>query len=90
MAAQLGPIASEILRRIMELSCAAGGEILKFHLSMGGGCHASKWAARQVVRQMRNSSETSGNKKKRHKTNSVADVQQTVPLAFEFIKFYPV
>ena len=44
----------------MELSCVAGG-----------GYRASKWA----VRQVRNSSETSGNKKKRHKTNSVADAQ---------------
>ena len=46
MSAQLRPLASEILRQIMELSCVAGGEILKFHLSVGGGCHASKWAAR--------------------------------------------
>ena len=30
MPAQLRPVASEILRRIMELSCVAGGEILKF------------------------------------------------------------
>ena len=75
MPAQFRPLASEILRRIVEFSCVAGGEILKFNLSVGGGCHASKWAARQSVRQMRNSSETSGNKKKRHKTNSVADVQ---------------
>lgn len=37
MPAQLRPVASEILRRIMELSCVAGGEILKFHLSVGGG-----------------------------------------------------
>lgn len=36
MPAQLRPVASEILRRIMELSCVAGGEILKFHLSAGG------------------------------------------------------
>ena len=35
MPAQLRPVASEILRRIMELSCVAGGEILKFHLSVG-------------------------------------------------------
>ena len=37
MPAQLRLVASEILRRIMELSCVAGGEILKFHLSVGGG-----------------------------------------------------
>lgn len=36
MPAQLRPVASEILRRIMELSCAAYGKILKFHLSAGG------------------------------------------------------
>ncbi len=36
MAAQLRPLASEILRRIMEFSCVAGGEILKFHLGVGG------------------------------------------------------
>ena len=75
MPARLRPVASEILRRIMELSCVAGGEILKFHLSVGDGCHASKWAVRQAVWQMRNSSETSGNKKKRHKMSSVADAQ---------------
>jgi len=31
MPTQLRPIASEILRRIMELSCAAYGKILKFY-----------------------------------------------------------
>ncbi len=31
MVAQLGPVASEILRRIAEFTCAAYGEILKFH-----------------------------------------------------------
>lgn len=31
MPTQLRPVASEILRRIMEFSCVAGGEILKFH-----------------------------------------------------------
>ena len=36
MPARLRPVASEILRRIMELSCVAGGEILKFNLSAGG------------------------------------------------------
>ncbi len=36
MPAQLRPVASEILRRIMEFSCVAGGEILKFNLSAGG------------------------------------------------------
>ncbi len=36
MPARLRPVASEILRRIMELSCVADGEILKFHLSIGG------------------------------------------------------
>ena len=36
MPTQLRPVASEILRRIMELSCVAGGEILKFNLSAGG------------------------------------------------------
>lgn len=36
MPAQLRHVASEILRRIMELSCVAGGEILKFNLSVGG------------------------------------------------------
>ena len=36
MPARLRPVASEILRRIMELSCVADGEILKFHLSTGG------------------------------------------------------
>ena len=36
MPAQLRSVASEILRRIMELSCVAGGEILKFNLSAGG------------------------------------------------------
>jgi|GEM_PF-4829815 len=30
MPAQLRPVASEILRRIMELSCVAGAEILNF------------------------------------------------------------
>ena len=42
MPARLRPVASEILRRIMELSCVAGGESLKFHLSAGGGRRASK------------------------------------------------
>lgn len=37
MPARLRPVASEILRRVIELSCVAGGEILKFHLSVGGG-----------------------------------------------------
>lgn len=37
MPAQLRLLASEILRRIMEFSCVAGGEILKFNLSVGGG-----------------------------------------------------
>ena len=37
MPTQLRPVASEILRRIMAFSCVAGGEILKFHLSVGGG-----------------------------------------------------
>ena len=46
MPARLRSVASEILRRIMELSCVAGGEILKFNLSVGGGRRASKWAAR--------------------------------------------
>ena len=45
MPAQLRPVASEILRRVIELS-VAGGEILKFNLSVGGGRRASKWAAR--------------------------------------------
>ena len=36
MPARLRPVASEILRRIMEFSCVAGGEILKFNLSAGG------------------------------------------------------
>ena len=36
MPAQLRLLASEILRRIMEFSCVAGGEILKFNLSAGG------------------------------------------------------
>nr|WP_314118404.1 hypothetical protein [uncultured Campylobacter sp.] len=36
MPTQLRPVASEILRRIMELLCIAGGEILKFNLSAGG------------------------------------------------------
>lgn len=45
MPAQLRFIASEILRRIMEFSCVAGGEILKFNLSAGGR-RASKRAAR--------------------------------------------
>ena len=36
MPARLRPVASEILRRITELSCVAGGEILKFDLSAGG------------------------------------------------------
>ena len=35
MPAQLRPVASEILRRIMELSCVAGG-----------GRRASKWVVR--------------------------------------------
>ena len=42
MPARLRPVASEILRRIAEFACAVHGEILKFHLSVGGGCHASK------------------------------------------------
>ena len=46
MAARFRPVASEILRRIIELSCVAGGEILKFNLSAGGGRLASKRAAR--------------------------------------------
>ncbi len=46
MPAQLRLLASEILRRIMELSCVAGGEILKSNLSVDGGRRASKWAAR--------------------------------------------
>lgn len=36
MPAQFRPLASEILRRIVEFSCVAGGEILKFNLSAGG------------------------------------------------------
>lgn len=36
MSAQLRSVASEILRRITELSCVVGGEILKFNLSAGG------------------------------------------------------
>lgn len=46
MPARLRPVASEILRRIAEFMCAAYGGILKFHLSVGGGRRASKWAAR--------------------------------------------
>ncbi len=46
MPARLRPVASEILRRITELSCVADGKILKFHLSVGGGCRVSKWAVR--------------------------------------------
>jgi len=33
MPARLRSVASEILRRIVEFSCVAGGEILKFHLN---------------------------------------------------------
>jgi hypothetical protein len=47
MSAQLRPVASEILRRIIELSCVAGGV---------------RRASKRAVRQMRNGSETSGDK----------------------------
>ncbi len=61
MPARLGPVASEILRRIMELSCVAYGVHQNGRLGRQfGRCETvAKLAA----------------KNRRHKTNSVADAQ---------------
>ena len=71
---RLRPVASEILRRIMELSCVAGGEILKFHVSAAAGVmHQNGRLGRQFGR-----CETVAKlaaKNRRYKTNSVADAQ---------------